>query len=82
MGFLDALAAPSMLLLPFYLPDAELGTVFLEFDYIDSASVDPLNSQAWAFQEALLSPRILYYELQGSLLEMPRGKNQYQQVRQ
>lgn len=63
MVFLDALTAPSMLLLPFYLPDAELGTVFLEFDYIDTAGVNPLSSRACAFQEALLSLRILYYGL-------------------
>ena len=46
MGFLDALTVPSMFQLSFYLPDAELGTVFLEFDYIDTASVDLLSSRA------------------------------------
>ncbi|RDL38648.1 uncharacterized protein BP5553_02988 [Venustampulla echinocandica] len=48
------------------LPDGTIGTAYLEFEENDrgASRVDePLNTRAWAFQERILSPRVVvFYE--------------------
>jgi hypothetical protein len=50
---------PCLFQLPFRCPGGELGSVYLA--PLKKTVFDPLDSRGWAFQERLLSPRILEY---------------------
>lgn len=59
-GFLQDRTPLLMCQLPFYLSHREYGSVWLRKP--EQVRIEePLDSRAWALQESLLSPRILYY---------------------
>lgn len=45
--------------LPYLLPDGTFGTIYVKLH--GGSLIGPLDSRAWALQESLLSPRLLYY---------------------
>jgi hypothetical protein len=58
-GFLEDRLFPRVPL-PLALPEGELGTLWIHEGFLTSPD-EPLDRRGWTLQEALLSPRILYY---------------------
>lgn len=59
-GFLEDRPIPDMCQLPLRLPDGCFGQIWLKFAWQNHLD-EPLDARAWALQESLLSPRLLYY---------------------
>ena len=59
-SFLAPRPAPRSCTLPYLLPDGRFGTLWVKPRYTDYLP-NPLDSRAWALQESLLSPRVLWY---------------------
>jgi hypothetical protein len=64
MGFLNPVSPGYSCLLPFKTQDGESANIYCELDYV-SRPPPPLESHGWAFQEDLLSPRVLYFGYDG-----------------
>jgi len=47
--------------LPFFLSDTKYGIICVQNHQKYTVNIEPLESRAWAFQESLLSPRVLYF---------------------
>jgi hypothetical protein len=59
-SFLAPRPAPRSCTFPYLLPDGRFGTLWVKPRYTDHL-LNPLDSRAWALQESLLSPRVLWY---------------------
>lgn len=59
-SFLADRPLPSTCTVPYLLPDDTYGKLWLRQDY-SGWMLSPLDSRAWALQESLLSPRLLWY---------------------
>jgi hypothetical protein len=62
-GFLQDRPQLPMCQLPFYITDDSCGAIWMRYPVMVTAT-EPLDSRAWALQESLLAPRILYYATQ------------------
>ncbi|KAK8108845.1 hypothetical protein PG984_014646 [Apiospora sp. TS-2023a] len=61
-GFLHPRAEYSEMKIPLDLPRGKAGTAYLDsYLWWDPPAPEPLSERAWAFQERLLSPRLLEY---------------------
>jgi len=59
-SFLTPRPIPQCCTLPYLLPNGTYGTLWIK-DKFPNWILSPLDSRAWALQESLLSPRILWY---------------------
>ncbi|KAN0112248.1 HET domain containing protein [Hyaloscypha variabilis] len=59
-SFLAQRPIPQCCTLPYFLPDGTFGTLWIKDEFPDWL-LSPLDNRAWALQESLLSPRILWY---------------------
>lgn len=64
MGFLNPVSPEYSCLLPFKMENGTSVNIYCELDYASRPS-PPLELRGWAFQEDLLSPRILYFGYDG-----------------
>lgn len=60
-SFLREIVLSATCELPFLNPDGSRGTIYLGASDLTAQDFEPLSTRAWTLQEALLSPRVLYF---------------------